>query len=327
MLGFSLLAVLLLCPGSLEEGVEARWRREYPAAVAKLEKTVRSCLVEGTYNFRYFNGDVSTVEGLKVACQGDKRVMIRDPRSYRSKGPPNPIVFPDVECMTPDYTFKLKRQSSGGPYVIEHYAMRTAGDDISFNADFYPGVNNATRYWDEPLSAQMKSPSFVVKAAHEVDEGAAKLVRIDYADDGPLSAQVGSVWLEPSRGWVIRRAEVVSTSHKNPGSITFKCEVRYRDLPDGSAFPDHMESSTRLSNDPEALQSAVLDLTRIELGEPPAAMFKLSGYGLPDIPLRPTPRESTFTLRNPWLWASLATAVVSFTLLWITRRRNRATVS
>jgi len=321
------IAVAWFCPTSVQapqgETAEARWRREYPAAVARFEKAARSCVVEGTYTFRYFNGDLSTVEGLKVACSGDKRVVIRDPRKFQRKTPPNPIVFPDVQCYTPESAFILKRDSPARPYKIERFLPRSNGDDASFNSDFYPVVNNATMFWQQSLSTFMSSSTCTVQSVSEVAEAGSELIRVDYEDEQADVTQVGSVWLEPKRGWAIRKVHVVATNHKDHLPVTFTSEVEYRDLPDGSPFPQHMESFTKLPNS-GAFEHAIVDLKKIEVGDVPAEMFKLTGYGLPDIPLRPAPRESAFTLRNPLLWVSFVMALISFALLWFIRRKRTA---
>jgi hypothetical protein len=64
-----------------------------------------------------------------------------------------------------------------------------------------------------------------------------------------------------------------------------------------------------------------LSLSRLTFDNVPHELFKLSHYGLPDIPLRPVTQSSTFSYRNPLMWGSLIVAVVSFTLLRVMRAK------
>ena len=65
----------------------------------------------------------------------------------------------------------------------------------------------------------------------------------------------------------------------------------------------------------------IVEYDEVRLGPPPEKVFKLSAYGLPDVPLRPMPRASIFTFANPLLWLTLAASVVSFVLLRYLRPR------
>ena len=58
------------------------------------------------------------------------------------------------------------------------------------------------------------------------------------------------------------------------------------------------------------------------VGNVPDDMFRLTAYGLPDVPLRPSRRASVFTFRNPVFWLALAAAGASFALLWYMRSRR-----
>ncbi len=82
-----------------------------------------------------------------------------------------------------------------------------------------------------------------------------------------------------------------------------------------------MESFNKTST-PNVYEHYILDLDQITLGNPPDAIFRLSAYGLPEVPLRPSPRASVFTIRNPILWLAFGSTVFCFALLWFLRSRN-----
>jgi hypothetical protein len=98
-------------------------------------------------------------------------------------------------------------------------------------------------------------------------------------------------------------------------------EITYRDDPGGKPFPSRVVSTTTVEGSP-GKQEAIFETKTVTIGDPPAERFLLSGYGLPDLPLRPTAQGSAFSLRNPWLWGSLALALVSFAALLATRKRH-----
>jgi hypothetical protein len=98
--------------------------------------------------------------------------------------------------------------------------------------------------------------------------------------------------------------------------------MEYENSPGGLPFPARTVSTVSLSGDPAQFQQEQFEIKRVAFGDPPAEWFKLSGYGLPDLPLHPSPRSSAFSLRSPWLWGSLVTALVSFGLLRLLRRKR-----
>jgi hypothetical protein len=103
-------------------------------------------------------------------------------------------------------------------------------------------------------------------------------------------------------------------------------EVEYQDLPGSKPFPVRTVVTVTFA-DSAATQQDRFEAERVTLDEPPAEWFKLSGYGLPDVPLHPVPQPSAFSLHGPWLWGSLATALISFALLWRLRRKPATSTS
>jgi hypothetical protein len=180
----------------------------------------------------------------------------------------------------------------------------------------------------------MQSPAFVLNSIERTTEGQTEVIRIDYRWESEYGSESGSVDLEPARKWAIRRTDVLVTEKptapapeaKDPPRtpnppLREQTEVEYRDMPGGKPFPVRTVRSVRLQ-DPTKLQEERFEAVRVTLGDPPAEWFKLSGYGLPDLPLHPSPRSSAFSLRSPWLWGSLVTALVSFGLLRLLRRKR-----
>jgi hypothetical protein len=330
----SSVVVLLLsfAPSPSRDDTEARWREEYPRAMRELQAILRTFSAEGRFTRRFFNGEVAIADDFKLAASGGRRLVVRDRRSHKptpKEGNPNG----DVWCLTPEYAFHLRRTSEAGPYLILSYGPREAGDDLYVNMDFDSSVLCMTEFGGQTLLDRMQSPTFVLKAVERTLEGESEVVRIDYSWESERGSESGSVHLEPARKWAIRRSDVLYTAKppasapesKNPPGkpdppIRRQTEVAYQDLPGGKPFPVRTVVTVTLP-DPTKFQEERFEAKRVTLDEPPSEWFELSGYGLPDVPLQPAHQTSVFSLRNPWLWISLATALVSFGLLWWLRRR------
>jgi len=302
--------------------LEARWRREYPIAAEKLEGIARSFLAKGAFNRRAFFGETVIAHELTVASAGDKRLYVGDRRTLESPKVPRHPHGSVVRCETPQDVFELTKESHADPYVLVYYSSKFP-DDVRFNYDYDMCSRCSTVYMQQTLLSRMQSASFVVSAAESVQAGGSEVVRINYDYDSGHHTESGAVYLDPSRDWAIRKVDVISKSEGIP-HYEFKSEVDYEKVGDGVFFPKRMEFFGKTQH-ADVYTHARLDLNQITVGDPPAEVFKLTAYGLPDIPLRPVPVSSVFSFRNPLFWGSLATAVVCFVLLRVTRSRKGKT--
>lgn len=317
-------------PTEASEDVEARWRREYPRAAAVLEKTARSFLAKGKFSHRIPHGgdETYTTENLTVASSGDKKLFIRDQRFLDQPNHPRKPLGSDVWCKTPDYVFVLNKETPKDPYIIIYNSIKFKRDtDFYINYSSYCG--SETTYMQKSLIERMQSPSFVLRAAESLqdEDGDGELVRIDYSydhDDAPAS-ESGSVYLDPQRNWAIRRVDILNTATMVTGkedTLKVDIEIDYQQVGDGVFFPRRVEGYYKTKY-PDGYQHDILELSQIQVGDVPDKIFKLSAYGLPDVPLKPKKAESSlFSLRNPLFWVALVVAVVSFTLLRLTRSRK-----
>jgi len=163
-----------------------------------------------------------------------------------------------------------------------------------------------------------------------LQEGGSELVRIDYAYETEKEEESGAVYLDPERNWGIRRVDVVSQDKKqSPNNEPYppyhlKSEVLYQEFAGHIFFPKRMEFFGETPK-PDIYEHVVLQLSQIDLGDAPAEMFKMSAYGLPDIPLKAVREPSILSLSSPLFWGSLVTAVLSFALLRLMRTRSAKT--
>jgi len=333
-------ALILLCLGLLgqdpprvgeKDDAESRWRREYPRAAAELERIAQNVLAKGRFFSRPMGGPSVATEDLTVASSGDKKLFILDGRTIVDPLPKKPYQT-EVFCQTPDYAFRLAKQSPADPYIITSYSIRFK-DAAIFEADFGMFARCATVYMERSLSERMQGPSFFVKAAQFVRQGGNDLVQIDYTEDQKGFSESGAVYLDPSLNWAIRKVDVttqikgLTPKTKQPHLPSpFTSHVDYQMVAENVYYPKRMECTLQ-SGRPGVFQNDRLELSQVTVGNVPDSIFKLTGYGLPELPLKPVRESSVFSLSNPLLWGSVIATVVSFALLLYTRSRANSSPS
>jgi hypothetical protein len=77
------------------------------------------------------------------------------------------------------------------------------------------------------------------------------------------------------------------------------------------------------TDDPDAFEQVNLEFNSVRPGFVDDAAFKLSAYGLPDLPIPSTSRSGFFSPRNPVFWLCMVVAIAAFGLLF-SRSRDRA---
>ena len=319
------LVILTSIPGAgaeTAEGLEEQWRREYPRAAAELES--QSFLAKGTFSLRSFDGKTLTTHELTVASSAQKQLLVQDRRTIESQDQAQKPYASEVACKTPGYAFRLRKDAPTDPYVLITNSEDFPDGGTSFHHVFDMCARWGTVYMQRTLLERMQSPLFVVKSVQGVREGGSELVRIDYDVEDEHTVQSGSAYLEPKRNWVVRKAKVRSKHKRGLLDYDFKCEVEYEDVGGRFFVPKAAEFFGKTPN-PEVYEHGRLELTEIKVGDLPAEMFKLTAYGLPDVPLRPAPAPAVFSFRNPVLWGAIITAVASFVLLRVTRARKGPT--
>jgi hypothetical protein len=331
MLEVVLLAAILSAQGGSRAGsaqdLEAKWRREYPRAAARLESAAQNFLARGAVKWRVSHGETITTGELTVASSGDKRLFARGGRTIESATIPKRVYVSDVRCRTPDYVFVLTKQLPTDPYVISSYAEKNESDTVEFFLLFDRYVRSATTYAAKSFLQRMQSPSFVVKDVRSTKEGASEVVRVDYTFGGEDASESGAVYLDPDRNWAIRKVDITKND-KRFVPVKIESSVDYQEIRAGVFFPNRMDSFAKTPRT-DAFEHVHIELTQITVGDVPGEIFKLTAYGLPDIPLKPVLESSTFSFRTPLFWGALITAVVSFTLLiamHVRTRRSSSTV-
>ncbi len=301
-----------------DDELEARWRREYPAAANSLEATSHRFLAKGTNVTRYFHKpDVTITEEFTVAASDGKEMFLRDRRFVERPGEPRKAISSDVVCVAPTYAFALRKNSVGEPYFIEQFGP-TLGTEPIFRAQYNTYARAATLGgW---LVERMQSPEFELRAIKWVpDSDGANLVEVVYKYRRPGNSQAieeGSVFLNADLGWALRKADFVITNNGDRARYTW--DVLYSNHGPGRYFPKRVEGFVR-GDDPNNFQHELVEYSSIQLDNIPEEIFTLTAYGLPDVPLSPRLEPPFFSPANPIFWGLIAIAAVSLLLLRLLR--------
>ena len=273
---------------------------------------------EGRFSFHWNDGSTTIIDALTVAGLGERKLYVQNQMRRLSANPKDTRDTPGAYCRTPEYKFGLRKDESGGRYLLLYYEKNDEDEDDRFNYWYQRHVKNATYYRGRSLSQRMLDPTFVLKSIENFKQNDEDLVKIEYTCETAYNIEAGHVVLKPSINWAIRNVDMIVTT-KGWGPTLFKENVAYRQIADGRFFPSHMEINEHNPEHTEIYERTLVDFERITLGAATPDLFRLPAYGIPDLPLRPQPRMSIFTFRNPVLWVALAATVVCFATLWVLR--------
>ena len=316
------LAVVGYGPVGTSKDLEARWRNEYPAAAKTWSAVMANFVAEGRFSYHANDRSITTIDALTVAALSGQRLYIRDQVKEREANRETTKVEPGVSCRTPEVKFGLRKLEPSDRYLLVYHDKNDEDRESTFSYWYQKYVTNATNYYGRSFLERMLDPTFSLTAIEAAQRDGAELVRIHYTYENKYVFETGHVDLEPGKNWGIRSVDMTTKNKGKWGPSIYKQEVTYREVAPGRYFPCHMESNEPNPTEPEIFERAIVDFDKVELGAAIPEMFRLSAYGLPDLPLRPQPRMSIFTLRNPVLWFALASTVVCLVGLWLLRSRR-----
>jgi hypothetical protein len=307
--------------------LEARWRREYPGAVERLEQAARVFSCEGTMSFTSLSGETIVTNEFSMVRDHDKKVLIRD---RRRDGTTNQPFTSDAICLTDRHAFRLVKPQGVGPYVVEGFTdpsnWATMGQQLKVLFDIYAEAAYSIR--GRPLLAKMQEPSFTLERIGDLQREGESLVRVDYSVGAEDKPESGMVLLDPSRDWAIREYDIGKQVSYPANDVTvderYRGKFEYAGGGEAGYFPNRIEMELRITRTPkpDAVETVDIAFDTVRLGDFDENVFTLSNFGVADIPLTPSPPPSSFfSLRNPVFWASLLVAVGAFVLHRSLRRR------
>jgi hypothetical protein len=174
------------------------------------------------------------------------------------------------------------------------------------------------------LIERMKSPDFQVVGFRSEQLDDETLVRMEYTSQWPGGlAFSGWADFDPSRNWVLRRFSSRQTINpKDPSDLRVsEMKVDYREVDPSHYLPTRIERTLHALKT-DRRQRHLIEYDEIIVGPPDESLFRLSGYGLPDVPLRPVTASGPSLLGNGWFWGSLVAGGLSLAALVFSRSRR-----
>ena len=191
-------------------------------------------------------------------------------------------------------------------------------------------------YGDKPLRQAVSDPSFMVTGVAKQTQDGRELVQVDYIHNYENRAshvlQKGSLWLDPSRCWSIRRSKYTTEvttggERSSDGEVDFVCETI--DHPSGFPILRSVTEHLTLFQHKSKRKSGGTTKKDYDLevnDSVPDSEFNLSAFGLPE----PGGEESVKKPIPMYIWILLAASVcgaLAFTFRYLARRRRLAAAS
>lgn len=168
------------------------------------------------------------------------------------------------------------------------------GDRVSVFDLTRPAISPHFALGTTTLSQWVVEPSFKILKVSKESENGHELVRFDYTysyDNSKKGVQVtgrGSISLDPSRSWCVRRSVISSaTTIKGSPSLDQKHEYEFEVVDHSSGFPLVKTRTSQDSIYPYKTKKRLMSRVRIDYewevnDSVPDAEFTLSAFGLPE---------------------------------------------
>lgn len=314
-----ILSFALHLPGfATDRIVEEQFLREYPAAADRLDAMTRSVTGTGKVVSRRFDG-TETRDEVSLSRRPGYYLYVRTRPSVVSG---TKLESTLVMCQTPTHWFRLTREAPTQPYsldALKEGAYRTLEQQESFYVGRFVDLGKIESV---KVSDLIKMKGFRITGADEVDRGDERVVEIRFIlanDEMPI--RQGRLVLAPRWDWALMEYEIIPES-KEGGNLRLTRTMEYRRRDDSAIVPTKVTLIDTLEVQGEAKSdTTVMTFEDLNYSTPPERQFSLSAFNVPEISLRPKPRSSFFSLRNPILWAGLVVSVASFAALGVLRKR------
>ncbi len=306
-----------------DESVIQRWK-DYEAfshglqGTARVQRTRNGKMQESTYHFKQ-NRECALVIGphnrdplLSLCLLGNHHYMAR---------------------------FELSKTDPTKTVLLSYTPLPGEMGGLSPFEFVYMETSRHFSYGEQTLRQVVSDPSFKVTKVVKEEQNGQELVRVDHvyehirhvANEDVHERRHGSLWLDPSRCWCIRRSKLsIETTTRGERSSDIDADVACEIIDHPSGFPilksvieqfkmfmyknkQKNEGSSKFDYDLETNDSI------------PDSEFTLSAFGLPE-PAGMEPVKKPIPL---YVWILLAAGVcgaLAFTFHYLARRRRLAAI-
>ena len=281
----------------------SRFRTGMTAAIPKLSKVLKNIECHATQEeYTELEEVISdqTRSTARFCFLGKSGLSVHRFQKRTLRGRP---ISANIYCSTSDYYFHLHQLTPNGTYLVREYGADQESIDrgefaVGVFASFF--VRAAFELRDLPIATLLEDPKCTLVMSSEPQRPDAVKVEFQFSDD-EFWYDSGWFVVDPSLGWSVRKYEI---RDREPGKTRIgivrgnvECDL----LPkSGIAFPKMVEIATTSEDGDSSgdVHVEIAHMNSIEQGKLTPEDFKLSAFGLPDVP--PPSLDSPPSRR--WIW-------------------------
>lgn len=196
-----------------------------------------------------------------------------------------------------DYAFRLQRESSDSPWVLQLLVDLHATDAMvppSIRMRLSDSLNPCavlTHLRIKPLEQLIHTKGLAFKSAQYEQVGSDRLARLEFAvtpnESNAAETDIvqGLLWLDPEHMWCVRKGEFQLKSREGTlGKLSISIELRGTDDAGDLFIPRRIQKTERwnLPNGKESVFDVSVSLAEFSRELPPESDFHLTAFGLPE---------------------------------------------
>ncbi len=293
-----LLASFAGVPALAGEAEVARVKKEFPAALQKLEQTFNEVKAVGVihYKEKRKGKEESRVERTALAKQGDLQKVVSQDLDEDGKSSDS---GERVVCFSPQMSFVAKRRDAGSPYLLKDVQQPGSLEQVESFLTF----NSLPPYsvFSTPFSRMMSDPSFKLGSVEPAGlDGRDLRISYQYYNQQTMLSE-GWVEASPDDGWVIRKTW--NRMGRPPAKAQIVSSVEYGSRTSGGT-PLPIRATCELLGG----WHEVCDFESITFEPTPEREFTAQFYGLPD--LANLAKDPSSSSAPAWLFGLAGLALV-----------------
>jgi hypothetical protein len=303
-------AFSLACPerSQAAEQLKDRVIREYPQAVARLEKSYERAEGKGVYT-RLMRGGTADGRKIRFTFLFEKNGKKKNEHRYWEPDEKQGKIVEQVRCCNPEkYTFTAVKYDTDAALVVRDLNREPGNFDDHYETFVARHSEAMYSVFGIPISRLMEDPSFTIRNATSTSNDGRELIKIEY-EYKPTSKQgqnwiLRSGWIEvsPADGWAIQRYES-QLKPEMKGTVSAFVEYR-RDSTTGLNVPVRSQVDS-----PDGIHTVEFSDYRVgdSLG---SGHFTLASFGIPELDMI----AQSSNMNQPFYWflgASILALVVA----------------
>jgi hypothetical protein len=299
--------------------LKAAFLADAPRAWDKLDSQFANIEARGVETLTHFH------EGATLRQSSTERKVLRRHGGYellsKRQLKENGNFAELVLSMNPDYVFRVSRAADSRTYLLTHFGSYETRFAEVLNEGVMRYLSAPWKIESLPLADLMAARGFTLQDVSVDERNGESLAKVDFEYSPPEDARAtirgGWILMSPQQLWSIRGFQCATTWGTLVG------EVEYSGWTDGAPSLRFVSFCYR-NTEPVNLEETELrfDFSSFVHREPELTEFKLSAFGLPELPPKGG-RDARST--TPWILivVSVLLALIAFALNSWTRHRRK----